>query len=67
MADQTSAKKYLSSIEAARYLGVSSSMLAKKRLSGNGPRFSKLGKRVLYDVADLDLWTSQSRRSSTSE
>ncbi len=39
--------RYLNSAQAAaQYLNVSQSMLAKRRLSGDGPRYSKLGKRV---------------------
>jgi len=62
-----SAARYVSAAEAARYLGVSQSMLAKRRLSGDGPRYSKLGKRVLYEVADLDAWIANRKHQSTSE
>ena len=39
---------------AADYVGVSRSMLDKLRTAGGGPRFVKLGKKVLYDTLDLD-------------
>ena len=35
---------------AAEYVGVSKSMLDKLRTAGGGPRFMKLGKKVLYDT-----------------
>jgi hypothetical protein len=36
------------------------------RVNGEGPRFYKFGKRVLYDGADVVEWLGQPR-SSTSE
>ena len=53
--------------EAAKYLGLSTSTLAKLRLTGNGPVFCKLGRRVVYRHADLDMYLEASRRSSTSD
>jgi hypothetical protein len=44
----------LSVREAASHLGVSKSFLDKKRLSGDGPAFLKLGRRVLYEKSDLE-------------
>jgi hypothetical protein len=52
---------------AARYLGVSRSFLEKLRLSGGGPVYSKLGKTVVYDAADLDGWADARKRASTSD
>lgn len=53
--------------EAARFLGLSASTLNKLRLTGGGPRFMKLGRRVLYDLRDLEEWACEHRRSHTSE
>jgi len=54
--------------EAAAYLGMSPSTLAKMRLRGDGPAYSKAGPRiVIYDKTDLDDWLAKSRRWSTSE
>ena len=48
---------YLRPKQAARYLGVSESVLAKMRMRAEGPPFLKLGKRVvLYRRSDLDEW-----------
>ena len=52
---------------AARYLGLSPSTLNKLRLTGLGPKFIKLGRRVVYDPADLDAWLDSNRRTSTSD
>jgi predicted DNA-binding transcriptional regulator AlpA len=53
--------------EAAAYLGVSSSWLDKLRCVGGGPKYLKLGRRVLYRDADLDEWRSQYLVSSTAD
>jgi excisionase family DNA binding protein len=52
--------------QAAKYIGVSKSTLDKLRVYGGGPVYLKLGKRVIYDRADLDRWLSEKRRASTS-
>jgi predicted DNA-binding transcriptional regulator AlpA len=53
--------------EAANYLGLGKSTLDKLRLTGGGPVFIQIGKRVIYDVADLDAWVSTRKRTSISE
>lgn len=42
--------------EAADYLKVSPGTLEVWRCKGRGPRYSKLGKVVVYDVRDLDAF-----------
>jgi predicted DNA-binding transcriptional regulator AlpA len=53
--------------EAATSLGVSKSWLDKKRLDGGGPEYHKFGRRVLYDVDDLQEWAARNKRRHTSE
>ena len=53
---------------AASYLGLSASTLAKMRLRGDGPPYSKAGPRiVVYDVQDLNAWLYARKHKSTSE
>jgi predicted DNA-binding transcriptional regulator AlpA len=52
---------------AAGYTGISASTLNKLRVFGGGPVFLKLGRRVAYDIADLDAWLAARRRRSTSD
>jgi predicted DNA-binding transcriptional regulator AlpA len=59
-------RKY-SVCETAAYLGVSKSWLDKRRLDGNGPRYIKIGRRVCYDLADLELFVASLKRHHTSE
>jgi len=52
--------------EAAGYLGVSPSFLAKRRVSGDGPHFIKYGgKRVVYLQSDLEAWRTARPRTVT--
>lgn len=51
--------EYLRQADAARYLGISESTLAKLRMRSNrhaGPRYSKVSGCVIYRKADLDGW-----------
>ena len=57
----------LSVKEASNYTGLSCSTLNKLRCSGRGPRFAKIGRRVVYDVADLDTWLAKHLKTSTSD
>ena len=59
--------KMLTALEAATYCRSSASTLAKLRLYGGGPPYVKLGRRVVYDPADLDRWLASHRRVSTSD
>ncbi|MBJ7409985.1 MAG: helix-turn-helix domain-containing protein [Phenylobacterium sp.] len=53
--------------QAAGLTGLSVSTLNKLRVFGGGPPFLKLGRRVVYDPADLDGWLAERRRRSTSD
>ena len=57
----------LNAVAAARVLGLSPSTLAKMRLSGNSPKFLKLGRRVLYRRVDLESWLESRLASDTSD
>lgn len=52
--------------QAARLLNLSVSWLAKRRLEGNGPLYSKLLGAVRYDEATLRQWMKSQQRISTS-
>jgi len=61
-------KRCLRTPEAAAYLGLSTSTLAKMRLRGDGPPYNKLGSRiVVYDQQKLDQWLGACLRRSTSD
>jgi predicted DNA-binding transcriptional regulator AlpA len=60
-------RKKLDTPQAAEYLGIGKSSLDKLRVAGGGPAFIKIGKRVVYDPADLDVWFAAHKRTSISE
>lgn len=53
--------------DAADYCGSTASTFEKLRLNGGGPVYSKIGRRVVYRLADLDEWLAANRRRSTSD
>ena len=60
--------KWLRPPAAGKYLGgVSTSTLAKWRLSGTGPAYSKAGRLVVYDIQSLDKFLTSRCRLTTSE
>ena len=58
---------YLSTREAAEWLGLSPRSLDRYRVTGEGPYFHRFGGRVRYRRADLEAWARVRRRSSTSD
>ncbi|MGI8840613.1 MAG: helix-turn-helix transcriptional regulator [Caulobacteraceae bacterium] len=59
--------RYLRTPEAARFLGLSDRTLEKHRTYGTGPRYSKLGGRVVYRPEDLQAWAELGAKASTSD
>jgi excisionase family DNA binding protein len=53
--------------EAAHYLGLSKSTLNKLRVHSGGPAYFKCGRRVVYDIRDLEAWLLRRKMSHTSE
>ena len=57
----------LTTKEAARYLRVSPRTLERYRVTGQGPRYLKIGRLVFYRKSDLDAWLAERERRSTSD
>ncbi|MBD1549489.1 helix-turn-helix transcriptional regulator [Roseibium aggregatum] len=64
--DAKKGSPFLTTRQAAHYLGLSFRTLEKMRLTGHGPRFRKHGRYVRYHIADVDAWSEGRRHSSTS-
>ena len=60
-------ERLLNQKQAAEVLGLSTRTVERLRLTGGGPRFAKLGRRVLYRPADLNAWVAAQIVGSTSE
>jgi len=60
--------KILRTPAAAAYCGLAASTFEKRRLSGDGPEFVRLGARAVgYEISALDTWLASRRRLSTSD
>ncbi len=57
----------LTTIEAATYVRLGKPTLERFRISGDGPKYCKLGGAVRYRKADLDAWLESRLTGSTSE
>ncbi len=57
----------LSEAEAAPRIGVKPKTLANWRTLGEGPKFIRAGRRIVYDPADIEAWKETRRVGSTSE
>lgn len=59
--------KLLTTAQAADWLGLSPRTLERYRVTGEGPKFRKIGRWVRYTEADLEAWLESCTRSSTSD
>lgn len=55
-APNTPAQQFLTTPQAAEYIGLHKSTLDTWRCRGEGPRFVKLGRAVRYRIKDLDAY-----------
>ena len=60
-------EEYLDPLAAANFTKRSKSTLDKLRCSGNGPRFIRAGRKILYKKTDLIAWLDSKTFGSTSE
>ena len=64
---QNTTPHYLETKGAAMRTNMSVGFFEKARVLGTGPRFAKLGGRVVYKIEDLDSWVESRMVNSTSE
>ncbi|HTU12139.1 MAG TPA: helix-turn-helix domain-containing protein [Allosphingosinicella sp.] len=55
---------FLSTEQAAFYLGLSARKLQRLRAEGIGPRFRRHSRYVRYHIDDLDLWSRDSAEAA---
>jgi len=60
-------KPFLTTREAAAWLGLTKNTLEKMRVHGGGPVYRKHGRYVRYHLDDLIAWSEASKRRSTSD
>lgn len=49
---------FLTTKEAAFYLGLKPHTLVKMRMRGEGPKYRRHGRNVVYHIDDLDAWSA---------
>jgi predicted DNA-binding transcriptional regulator AlpA len=59
--------RFLRTPEAARFLGLSGRTLEKHRTFGTGPKYRKIGGRVVYALDDLKAWADLGAKISTTD
>jgi len=57
---------FLTTDQAAFYLGLASCTLQKMRVTGGGPKYRKHGRYVRYHIDDLDTWSVARVKEATS-
>lgn len=67
MLDPRTPNRYMRTPEAGRYLGLSGRTLEKHRTYGTGPRYRKIGGRVVYALSDLEAWLDLGAQTSTTD
>jgi hypothetical protein len=60
-------KQLMTTQETADYVRHAGQTLAKWRCYGQGPRYVRVGRSILYDRADVDAWLDARMRRSTSD
>ncbi len=58
---------FLSTAQAAHYVGLSRRTLEKMRTLGGGPKYRKHGRYVRYHIDDLDAWSASRAKRNTSD
>jgi predicted DNA-binding transcriptional regulator AlpA len=58
---------FLRAPQAAQYVGLSPRTLEKYRGNGTGPKYSKIGGRILYATDDLTKWVELGAHRSTAD
>ena len=61
------ANKPYTQTEFAQTLGKSEAWAERSRWDGSGPKFVKIGRKVLYRGSDLNDWLDSRTRTSTSD
>jgi predicted DNA-binding transcriptional regulator AlpA len=65
-APQADPDRLLDEAETCKLTGLSARTLQRMRLDGSGPRFAKLGRRILYRRGDVLAWVTANTHDSTS-
>jgi len=65
--ERTDMATFLTQAETAELLRISGRKLERHRLDGTGPRFARIGRRVVYAQSEIDAWIEANTFRSTAE
>ena len=60
-------RQYMTVADVKAYTRISGAHLYRMMQHGIGPVFSKVGRRVIFDKADVDAWMDAHKNKSTQE
>ena len=60
-------QRYMDTAQAAAYLTISPGTLARLRVTGEGPPYTRIRRRVIYALKDLDAWVEERKQRFTGE
>lgn len=60
---ETISRRLLSMAEVNQLTGTSIDTLRRWRLTGEGPKSFKCGRRVVYDATEIDTWINSLRQA----
>jgi len=60
-------RTFLTTPEAAKFIGLKPATLEVWRVYGRGPVFLKFGRSVRYDMKDLERWIDDQARTHTGQ
>lgn len=63
----TDSNTYLTQRQVADLLHISTRTLERLRTEGDGPRYLKAGRRVLYSESDIEKWLKERTFANASE
>mgnify|MGYP003627571688 CR=1 FL=1 len=64
---QNNDEPFFTTKEAGRFLKLKANTLEKMRVYGGGPIYRKHGRYVRYHIDDLNAWSNQRIKNSTSD
>lgn len=62
-----SQSEYIDTVALAKRTGIAASTWTKRRLTGDGPSYRAIGRRVIYRWSDVEAWLDAQTRKSTSD
>ena len=60
-------EEYFNTKEVAKYMKISPRTIERWRTEGQGPEYHKVGRKVIYNVSDINAYLASNKYSHTSQ